>query len=805
MNFTDLDAAIKLATETVAQTLDVERASAWLFNEGQSELVRLDLYRLHHDSHEKELIIKLKGYPDYFRVFQMLKEKRSHAANDAQTDPVTHGLTGRYLKPHGITSMLNAVMFLQSDIAGFVCAEHTGVQREWDEEEQAFLVSIADMVTLALETSQRQQVEIELKKHKHRLEELVEERTAELLEEIRERKKTEKRAEAATLAKSEFLANMSHEIRTPMNAVIGLTHLVLQTGLTGKQKDYLRKIQFSADILLGIVNDILDFSKVEAGKLTIESVNFDLEKVLNNVANLTVPKAAEKGIEILFSINDDIPPLLVGDPLRLQQVIANLTDNAIKFTEKGSIVIGVEKLETSGNRVKLKFSVRDTGIGLTQEQISALFKAFTQADASTTREYGGTGLGLAICRRLVEMQGGEISVESEPGKGSIFFFTLVYDISANKEADDAGKKIKDRDKLNQIRGARILLVEDNEINQQVAVELLEQKGLIVDIAGDGKEAVEMVRMANKYDAVLMDIQMPVMGGFEATDRIRDLAQDPQSSIPIIAMTAHAMSGDREKSMEAGMNDHVTKPIDPDQLFSTLIKWIKPGVRGRGPGKRETVSDSTVGQAGADLPDTLPGIEIKAALKRMGGDKSLFRKLLTKFCANHGSTVDEITTALESGDRETAIRLAHTLKGISGTIGARKLHEAAKNLESAITDEKEKLNDLIDRVSDNLKIVVPGIASLDGIQLDESQTEKRSGSAGEPVDISMVVPLLDELKTLLEADDMDAERKLEPLKKVLKGSNIMNELNAMAQSLGNYDSEKALEELAGIMEELKIEN
>ncbi|MCD6293838.1 MAG: Hpt domain-containing protein [Deltaproteobacteria bacterium] len=223
------------------------------------------------------------------------------------------------------------------------------------------------------------------------------------------------------------------------------------------------------------------------------------------------------------------------------------------------------------------------------------------------------------------------------------------------------------------------------------------------------------------------------------------------------------------------------------------------------GKWKPVSDSTVKQAGAGFPDTLPGIEVKAALKRIGGDKSLFRKLLTKFCANHGSAVDEITTALESGDRKTAIHLVHTLKGISGTIGARKLHEAAKNLESAITDEKEKLNDLIDRVSDNLKIVVFGIASLDGTQLDGSQTEKQLEGAGEPVDISMVVPLLEELKTLLEVDDMDAVKKLDPLKKVLKGSNVMNELNAMAQSLGNYDSEKALEELAGIMEKLKIEN
>ena len=265
-----------------------------------------------------------------------------------------------------------------------------------------------------------------------------------------------------------------------------------------------------------------------------------------------------------------------------------------------------------------------------------------------------------------------------------------------------------------------------------------------------------------------------------------------------------MSGVRDKVLGVGMNDYITKPINQDELFSTLVKWIKPremgfqkGSRDRSPGNRETASTPKVEQAGVDIPDTLPGIEIKAALDRVGGNRSLFRKLLTKFCANHGSAVDEIVETLESGDRKTAVRLAHTLKGLSGTIGAQKLHVAAKDLESAISEEKEELNDLLERVSDNLKIVVFGIASL-----DERQDEEVPESAGETVDISMAIPLLDELKKLLEEADVDAVRKLDQLKKALKGPAVMDEFNAMEQSLGNYDFEKALEELARVMKKLK---
>jgi two-component system, sensor histidine kinase and response regulator len=658
-------------------------------------------------------------------------------------------------------------------------------------------------------------------------------------------------AEDATKAKSDFLANMSHEIRTPMNAVIGMAHLALKTDLSAKQYDYLKKIDISAKALLGIINDILDFSKIEAGKLTMESVDFQLEDTLDNISTLVGIKTQEKGLELLFNTDPAVPTALVGDPLRLGQILINLSNNAVKFTDSGEIVVSAELLKKDDAQATLKFSVRDSGIGMTAEQAAKLFQPFVQADSSTTRKYGGTGLGLTISKRLAEMMGGEIWVESEPGRGSTFSFTagfglgkqkakkryksppdlrgmkvLVVDDNATardifqemlesfsfevtpvasgqealtelakasesrpfeliimdwqmpgmdgieasrriknhtglskippivlvtaygreavmQQAEEVGlegfllkpvspsmlfdaimqafgkalpevsrvaqRKEQEARTLQNIQGARVLLVEDNEINQQVAREILEGAGLNVALVNNGQEAVNAV-MENSYDAVLMDVQMPVMDGYTATHKIRewekevreqrtaDRSQDaplsPQSSeLPIIAMTAHAMAGDEDKSLKAGMNGHVTKPIDPDQLFATLQKWIRPGakrVRGRqpevfinGPGAAQRIPQEE------ELPGYLPGFDLPDGLKRLQGNKRLYRKLLLNFAKNYAGAAGDIRSAVDAKDFERAHSLVHNIKGMAGNLAATDLQESAVNLEKLVKGVEKK--------------------------------------------------------------------------------------------------------------------
>ena len=741
--------------------------------------------------------------------------------------------------------------------------------------------------------------------------------------------KAREEADAATKAKSDFLARMSHEIRTPMNAVIGMTHLALQTQLSAKQRDYLVKVQSSAHNLLGIINDILDFSKIEAGKLDIESTNFKLEDVFGNLSNLMSAKAQEKGLELLFSIGSDVPNHLVGDPLRLGQILINLTSNAMKFTEKGEIVILAELKEDKDNQVKLQFSVRDSGIGIPKDKIPKLFEEFTQADGSTTRKYGGTGLGLAICKRLSELMGGTIWAESEPGMGSTFIFCIICgkqsevtekkfipaaDLKAIRalvvddnrdameimqsylkgftfEVDSAfsgeealqliernaqlpgtkpfklilmdwsmpgldgietSLRIKEnfrlstkpkiimmtafgRDEVMQqaekagldaflikpisqsvlfdtvmsvsektkrfpaksirkariilrtskkIRGASVLLVEDNEINQQVATELLEQKELIVSVASNGKEAVEAVENWD-YDVVLMDLQMPEMDGFEATSLIR---RKPKfKDLPIIAMTAHAMVGDREKSLKAGMNDHVTKPIDPDQLFKTLIKWIKPGDRQvESPEPAPEIQPENE----PDLPSDIPGIDFPTGLKRVAGNTKLYRKLLLSFRENNRNLPSDIKAAFEKDDQELAQRLAHTIKGVSGNIAANDVYNSAARLEECIKNKDRRTFPVLLRdFSDNLDYVLSSISILDRT---ESAGEPDSAEEVSQADLSRALEVIRKLRALLEEDVSEAENQFEFLQNILKGGRFQPMLKKVSKHISEYDIEAALD-------------
>ena len=654
-------------------------------------------------------------------------------------------------------------------------------------------------------------------------------------------------AETANQIKDEFLANMSHEIRTPMNAIIGLSHLCLQTAMSGKQQDYLKKINVSAKSLLRILNDILDISKIEAGKMEIEHITFELEEVMGNVATIVGNRAHEKKLEFLMQTAPDVPPLLVGDPLRLSQVLINLAGNAVKFTQHGEVTVRVLRARETKDEIVLRFTVIDTGIGMSQQEIDKLFQPFTQADSSTTRKFGGTGLGLTISKRLVEMMGGRIWVESNPGYGSRFIFVarfqkpakqldyrqaaindlrglrvLAVDQSQNSlqilkgylesfdlevatagnsedalnmvsrangeknpfglvvincklpEMDgidlarklheitflsfrpkvlmitssdqdelmlkiddqmvdgilakpfqqskllDAVSKVSGRSVLSSgrfkiineqlnpevishIRGARLLLAEDNDINRQVAEEMLEGFGIDVTTAENGEEAIALLA-AEEFDGVLMDMQMPVMDGVTATRVIR---KNPRfSELPIIALTANVMVSEQNEFLEAGITDYIGKPIDPYRMATTLAKWVRPK---RTAGETPVKPMEQKSESGAEpLPD-LPGISVAESVRRIGGNVALYFTLLDKFRVKERDIAARIREALAADDPATSERLAHTLRGTAGTLGAKILQDLAASLESSIHKaEFGEVDSLLERIEQELSAFIASI-------------------------------------------------------------------------------------------------
>jgi two-component system sensor histidine kinase/response regulator len=562
----------------------------------------------------------------------------------------------------------------------------------------------------------------------------------------------------AAQSKAQFLANMSHEIRTPLNAIVGLGHLLARADLKPEVVGYVGNIQAAVRMLLDVVNNVLDFSKIEAGRLTLETTPFRLDELLRGIQDVLVLAARDKGLELVCRIDDKVAGefLVLGDPVRLGQVLTNLAGNAVKFTAIGKISVDVAAIECGRDRAVIRFSVSDTGIGMTPEQVTTMFEPFVQADGSTTRRYGGTGLGLAISRQLVEAMGGQLVAETTPGAGSTFAFTLAFALPPS----DALAPQRPTAPVS-LRGTRVLVVEDNAINQQVARELLEGVGAIVAIADSGRAAVEQaIAAVPAFDAVLMDLQMPGMDGFEATRRIRE----HQRTLPIIAMTAHAFEQEKGKCLAAGMNDHVAKPVEPQQLFATLRRWV------------------------TSRPNEPVRIDSAAGLRRVGNNLALYERLLDRFAQEWADGAIRIRELVTGGKLKEAGRLAHTLKGTAATLGIDAAAAPAAAIEATLGQPTPGPPE------DALALLQ---SALDGVCVAIATRRDPQPAIADVTDPAPVLATIDELATLLGHRNLRAREATDRLKQTPLPASCQGPLAQVVGNVARLEYAEAAEALARI--------